>query len=97
MLIRIVKMTFQPGKEDDFIQAFTQRKHLIGNFEGCSGVDLLRDIQNPNVFFTYSTWQNEQALEKYRKSELFQSTWDEVKKWFGGKPEAWSVASLSIK
>lgn len=94
MLIRIVKMTFQPDKVNDFINAFELRKELIGNFEGCGGVDLLRDINQPNIFFTYSKWQNEAALEKYRQSELFQSTWEEVKKLFSDKPEAWSVENL---
>ena len=84
-------MTFHPEKINDFIQAFESRKELIGSFEGCAGVDLLRDVNNTNVFFTYSKWQNEQALEKYRQSELFQTTWEEVKKLFTGKPEAWSV------
>ena len=84
-------MTFQPDKVTDFLQAFESRKERIANFEGCSGVDLLRDINQTNIFFTYSKWQNEAALEKYRESELFQSTWDEVKKMFSGKPEAWSV------
>jgi quinol monooxygenase YgiN len=96
MLIRIVKMTFQPERTKDFIKAFESRKDLIGNFEGCAGVELLRDIQQENVFLTYSKWQSEQALELYRQSELFQTTWDEVKKWFNGKPEAWSVQIVSF-
>ena len=88
-------MTFQPEKVNEFISAFDSRKDLIGSFEGCSGVELLRDIQQPNIFFTYSKWQNEQALEKYRQSQLFQSTWEEVKKWFIDKPEAWSLETVS--
>ncbi len=84
-------MTFQPEKVNDFIGAFNSRKDLIGNFEGCSGVELLRDMNQPNIFFTYSNWQNQQALEKYRQSQLFKTTWNEVKKWFNGKPEAWSL------
>ena len=95
MLIRIVKMTFQPERTDDFIKAFEARKNLIGNFEGCTGVELLRDINQPSIFFTYSKWQSAQALEKYRQSDLFISTWDEVKKWFNGKPEAWSVETVA--
>jgi len=94
MLIRIVKMTFQPEKVGDFIAAFESRKELIAAFEGCSGVDLLRDMGQTNIFFTYSKWQNETALEKYRQSELFQSTWNEVKQWFNDKPGAWSVTKL---
>jgi quinol monooxygenase YgiN len=94
MLLRIVKMIFDPNRTDDFIKAFELRRNLIASFEGCQGVELLRDINQPNIFFTYSTWQSEAALEKYRQSELFTTTWDEVKQLFAGKPEAWSVEQL---
>jgi quinol monooxygenase YgiN len=91
MLIRIVKMNFRPEKVYDFISVFQERKHLIASSAGCAGVELLRDISNPNVFFTYSKWQDETSLENYRQSELFNEVWSEVKKWFAAKPEAWSV------
>ena len=94
MVIRIVKMTFNPTKTGDFIAEFNNRKHLIAAFEGCEGVELLRDIANPNVFFTYSKWQNEEFLEKYRESELFGKVWSKVKQWFADKPKAWSVEKV---
>ena len=94
MLIRIVKLTFAPDRTADFINAFNERKHLIGGFEGCNGVELLRDINNPNIFFTYSKWDTPEHLEAYRISELFNSTWAVVKPWFAGKPEAWSVETV---
>lgn len=94
MLIRIVKLTIKPETVNNFIDAFELRKNMISNFEGCSGVELLRDINQPNIFFTYSKWQNEGALEKYRQSELFKATWDEVKPMFNDRPEAWSVENL---
>ncbi len=93
-LIRIVKMTFAPDKVDDFIKTFIERKEMIATFEGCNSVELLRDIQNPNIFFTYSNWDNEHNLEKYRNSELFNTVWNTVKIWFAGKPEAWSVSAV---
>ena len=91
MLTRIVKMTFRPENVNDFLAAFDRKKVMIASFEGCKSVKLLRDISNTNTFFTYSEWIDENALEKYRTSELFISTWDEVKKFFGAKPLAWSV------
>ena len=93
-LIRIVKMSFAPDKVDDFIKTFNERKEMIASFEGCTGVELLRDIQNTNIFFTYSKWDNEHSLENYRNSELFNTVWDTVKQWFAGKPEAWSVEQV---
>jgi quinol monooxygenase YgiN len=84
-LTRIVKLTFAADKVSDFLQTFDERKEMIASFEGCSSVELLRDINNPNIFFTYSKWDKEQSLENYRNSELFNTVWDTVKKWFAGK------------
>ncbi len=87
-------MVFRPEEVDTFLALFNERKHLIGGFEGCSGVELLRDIDNASIFFTYSKWDNEASLERYRQSELFNSTWQLTKKLFAGKPEAWSVRNV---
>ena len=94
MLIRIVKMNFRPDKVNDFKSVFEERKHLIASSKGCEGVELLRDISNPDIFFTYSKWKDELSLEEYRQSELFNEVWSEVKKWFNDKPEAWSVKQI---
>lgn len=91
MLVRIVKMTFADDKVHLFIDAFNERKQLIAGFKGCSGVELLRDTSNPNIFFTYSHWDKAESLETYRQSELFNTVWNTVKQWFTDKPEAWSV------
>lgn len=87
-------MTFKPESVDRFMGVFGERKQLIGNFEGCNGVELLRDINNPNIFFTYSKWDTPEHLENYRVSELFTTTWAMVKPHFADKPEAWSVENI---
>ena len=91
MFVRIVKMGFQPDKIDAFFENFEANKNQIRNFEGCSFLELYRDKNNTNQFFTYSYWKDEAALEKYRQSELFQTVWAQTKVWFSQKPEAWSV------
>lgn len=91
MIIRIVKMTFMPEKVNDFLEIFHASKHLIRNFEGCSHLELLNDINSPNIFFTYSYWQSENALNNYRDSELFGTVWKKTKVLFAAKTEAWSV------
>lgn len=91
MLIRIVKMSFKPEHHIDFITQFESKRHLIAASNGCLGVELLRDISNPSLFFTYSTWQSETDLNSYRNSDLFNEVWNTVKQWFNDKPEAWSV------
>lgn len=91
MLIRIVKMTFIPEKTGDFLDVFNSSKEKIRNFEGCKNLELLRDVNNRSVYFTYSHWESEAALENYRNSELFKSTWEKTKILFASKAEAWSV------
>lgn len=88
MIHRIVKMTFAPGKEDEFLAIFRESGPQIALFPGCKGVRLLRCDQ---VFFTYSLWENDQALQEYRASELFKQTWTSTKALFAAAPEAWST------
>ena len=91
MIIRIVKMTFQSDKTVDFIDLFYSVKEKISSFPGCTGVELLNDIQHSNVYFTYSKWKCEEDLENYRNSELFKSTWSKTKILFSEKADAWSL------
>ena len=94
MIIRLVKMTFEKGKEKDFLKIFEEVKSKISSFKGCEQLELLNDVNAPNVFFTYSIWDTEQSLEKYRFSELFKSTWTRTKVLFAKKAEAWSVKKV---
>lgn len=91
MINRIVRMSFDPARTTDFIRLFENTQALIAGFEGCKGVRLLKDIHSTNVFFTYSLWESEAALEKYRHSQLFEATWAQTKQWFNDRPMAWSL------
>ena len=88
---RIVKLTFQEEKINEFIAFFDTINTKVSRFEGCYGMKLLQDIHKKNVVFTYSFWESEDALNHYRDSDLFGSVWPTIKPWFGDKPEAWTV------
>ena len=94
MIIRIVKMTFEPSGVDAFIQIFAGAQQRIEAFHGCKGVDLTRDVLQPNIFITISIWENVAALDHYRHSELFKTTWAQTKLLFSERPDAWSVEKL---
>lgn len=96
MIKRIVKMSFQPEKVDDFKEIFRTNWKLIAGFEGCRHVELLRDQIQSNVFFTYSIWENEDYLNQYRNSELFSKVWSGTKVLFNDKPQAWTVTELKF-
>ena len=91
MIIRIVKMTFEPQKTDQFLEIFNESKELIRNMEGCSHLELLNDVNSRNIFFTYSYWNSEADLNNYRNSQVFNTIWAKTKAMFSAKAEAWSV------
>ena len=91
MLIRIVKLTFKQENISSFEAIFEETKEKIINFKGCSHIELYQDMHDPTILFTYSHWENEAALERYRSSDFFKTVWSKTKALFQDKPEAWSV------
>lgn len=87
-------MTFDPSGVEDFLNVFNSVKDKIDSFEGCTHVELLQDVNNPNIFFTHSHWVSVEALNQYRDSELLKTTWDITKQFFVEKPEAWSLKNV---
>lgn len=90
MLIRIVRLTFSPEEIDAFLALFEESAPKIRAFEGCRHLELWQDARFPNIFTTYSHWDDTETLERYRKSTLFQSTWERTKPLFAGPPQAHS-------
>lgn len=93
-ITRIVKLHFKEGNTEAFKAIFQEMKKNIVAFDGCFDVTLLQHTSNPNIFFTYSHWESEEALNAYRHSELFQSTWKRVKQYFAEKAQAWSTIEI---
>ena len=96
MIKRIVKLTFQSDQVNTFLQNFDKNKHNIRAFPGCLYLELLRDIDQHHVFFTYSFWDDPTSLEAYRQSELFGQVWKQTKVLFAERAEAWSVESHDL-
>lgn len=94
MFKRIVKLEFKETNVPTFLANFEQVKDKIRAFPGCKRLELLQDKSDKGIFFTYSTWESEKALEAYKKSALFGKVWPETKALFRDKPMAWSVDSL---
>lgn len=90
-ITRLVKMTFAPGKRDEFLLIFEENKALIAGSAGCLQLERGNDIAAPDVFFTISRWRSEEDLENYRRSELFAEVWKKTKALFAEKAEAWTL------
>ncbi|NNF34223.1 MAG: antibiotic biosynthesis monooxygenase [Saprospiraceae bacterium] len=91
MIRRVVKMKFQEMHLETFFSLFYEVKDDIENMEGCYSVELMKDIKDPTLMFTYSIWEDEEKLNAYRKSDLFAKTWPRTKALFSAPAEAWSL------
>lgn len=91
MVTRIVKMTFRNDESDRFLTIFNTYREQIRNADGCIGLQLLRDTNSPEVFFTYSRWEHPSYLEKYRLSNTFGEVWPQVKPLFAEPAQAWTL------
>lgn len=94
MLTRIVKMTFRAEDVSTFQAVFAEAKDHIRAFPGCTHLRLWQDQTDERIFFTYSHWSGPEALEQYRHSDLFKTTWAKTKPLFAERAQAWSVNEL---
>lgn len=89
-LRRIVRMTFRPDAVEAFVTIFEAAAPHIRAFPGCHHLELWRDADDATVFTTFSYWADANALNAYRHSNLFRTTWANTKPLFAAKPKAWS-------
>lgn len=94
-MVRIVKLTIDPGKAKAFEGLFTEKMMQIRNFPGCSHLALWKSHLPTGVFMTYSIWDDQEALDAYRHSAMFSDIWTTIKPWFTAKPEAWSLDDIT--
>lgn len=95
MIRRLVRMKFSEESIHLFRTLFEETKSHILAFEGCIELDLMADADEPLCLCTWSTWMNVDALEKYRQSDLFRSTWSKTKPLFTEKASAWTFEIIT--
>jgi len=95
MITRIVRMTFFPGKSDEFMSIFKNNHQTIKASQGCIDLKLVRGIEDENTFFTISIWDSESSLDNYRNSGFFKHTWSITRKLFSEKAKAWSTKEVT--
>lgn len=94
MIVRIVKMHFRPDTVATFEELFDSHKEQIRAQDGCSLLELYQDKNDKCSFYTYSYWENEDVLNKYRHSTLFSEVWPATKALFDQKPSAYSLNKI---
>jgi quinol monooxygenase YgiN len=66
------RWTVVSGKEDDFVRAWRDMATWTrSQFPTATGT-LLRDRDQPNVFFSFGSWPNLETVGQWRGSEGFQ-------------------------
>ena len=94
MLLRTVRMTFAPNQLDAFLALFAEARPKIQAMSGCHHLELWRDARFPNVLTTFSQWTDADALDAYRTSDLFKTTWARTTPLFAAAPVAHSQSEL---
>lgn len=94
MLLRTVRMTFRPDRLGDFLVMFDDVRPRIAAAPGCRHLELWQDARFPNVLTTFSRWDDAEALDAYRHSDLFRETWARTTPLFAAAPVAHSQTRL---
>lgn len=88
MLLRTVRMTFDPSRVEAFLALFAEARPKILAQPGCRHLELWQDARFPNVLTTFSRWDDDDALQAYRHSDLFRGTWKRTTPMFAAAPVA---------
>lgn len=81
-------MTLLPDDIDSFLSIFDEAEPGIRSFPGCRHLELWQDERYKNILTTYSIWDDAAALERYRQSDLFRTTWSRTRPLFAAPPIA---------
>ena len=84
-------MHFTEAGVAEFLEIFNRNKEAIRNFQGCSHLELLKDHEDPFTYTTLSHWDSQTNLDAYRKSQLFEQVWGQVKSLFSERSQAFSL------
>lgn len=87
-------MTFRKGEGEEFKKIFNASKKSIREMRGCIFLELLEDLNDADLFFTYSVWSSEDDLNRYRHSDLYKEIWPKTKALFAAEPEVHSMKRI---
>ena len=88
MLVRLVRMHLRADALDAFLALFNRTAPHIRAVPGCQYLELWQDADDPTRLATHSHWDDAEALDAYRRSDLFRTTWAETKTYFADRAEA---------
>lgn len=96
MITRIIKLATKDTPED-FMEYMNEVIPEFSAMEGCQQVEVLRGKINEHIFFIYTIWKNNTALNKFRHSEFNQVFWNKLMEMSESRPQVWSVENIFEK
>lgn len=95
MITRIVKLTFREDFLEEAFDILRENEDGIRNYDGCTSLEILKDVHNKRVVMTYSLWTSETHLNHYRNSDFFKGIWARLKAGFDDRAQAWSLKAVN--
>ena len=97
MIRRIVKLQFKQGSANEFLEdILPHQKKFTRNFKGCEHLELWRSVKDEDRIISFSIWQSEADLNRYRNSEQFRNFWYRTKALFAQKAEVESLEQIEV-
>jgi len=76
----ISKFKVANQKSDEVEQAFHNRPHLVENAAGFHEIEVLRDIQDPSIFYLYTKWEDEFSYKSWHSSSAHHESHSRIPK-----------------
>jgi len=89
-------MEIEPEELENFLESFRGVRKQILNFPGCKDLEFWQEYDQTYKVSTFSVWESVDALEAYRVSDLFRSTWAKVKPLFRSRARARSYKEIVV-
>jgi heme-degrading monooxygenase HmoA len=88
MVLERAQFTIQPGREQEFEQAFAEAKALLAASPGFVGATLSRAIESPSAYLLLAEWRTlEDHTEGFRGSPAFGQWRGLIGHLFDGAPD----------
>jgi quinol monooxygenase YgiN len=82
----IITFTAEPSKQAAFADILAQIKTSLPKVQGCKGVRVFNDIQNPNVFTLVETWDSQEQHKAHIDQVMASGAWTHIASHLTGDP-----------
>lgn len=74
-----------------FKQTLKDYQKALKEQKGCMHLDMFSDKKEKDIFYSYTIWDNDTNLKKYRKSALYKELSGKILPLCDKEPKAWTV------